>query len=278
MKIPQFIHVASERLEKWATELLPAAAPGSSRYSIHRHLLAGGLIVLLLAGGVGGWAATTQIAGALIAQGSVVVDSNVKKVQHPTGGVVGKLNVQDGDRVKAGDILVQLDDTVTRVDARTGHVAAVVHVGAPPTGIRTITAGPDGVWVTGHDRLVRIDPFTNRIVERLRVDSPSGPVLTHDSLWVASQDGGTVVRFDRRTDRRVALVRVGSYPTFVAADDRFVWALNNGEGTVTQIDALTDRVVGKIPIGDRAYQLVVGAGAVWVQGYGRRAVVRIDPR
>jgi streptogramin lyase len=86
------------------------------------------------------------------------------------------------------------------------------------------------------------------------------------------------MRFDRRTDRRVALVRVGSNPTFVAADDRFVWALNNGEGTVTQIDALTDRVVGTIPIGDRAYQLVVGAGAVWVQGYGRRAVVRIDPR
>ena len=84
MKIPQYIHLISARLEKWATELLPAAAPGSSRYSIHRHLLAGGLIVLLLAGGVGGWAATTQIAGALIAQGSVVVDSNVKKVQHPT--------------------------------------------------------------------------------------------------------------------------------------------------------------------------------------------------
>src|SRR5215510_215255 len=108
MRIPRFIRVISERLEKWATDLLPPAAPGSSRYSIHRHLLAGGLIVLLLAGGVGGWAATTQIAGALIAQGSVVVDSNVKKVQHPTGGVVGKLNVQDGDRVKAGDILVQL--------------------------------------------------------------------------------------------------------------------------------------------------------------------------
>ena len=116
MKIPRFIHVFNERLEKWATELLPAAAPGSSRDSIHRHLLAGCMIVLLLAGGVGGWAATTQIAGALIAQGSVVVDSNVKKVQHPTGGVVGKLNVQDGDRVKAGAILVQLDDTITRAN------------------------------------------------------------------------------------------------------------------------------------------------------------------
>jgi HlyD family secretion protein len=103
-------------MEKHFTELLPPAAPGSPRDSIHRHLLTGGVIVLLLAFGVGGWAATTQIAGALIAQGSVVVDSNVKKVQHPTGGVVGKLNVRDGDRVKADDILVQLDDTVTRAN------------------------------------------------------------------------------------------------------------------------------------------------------------------
>src|SRR5262245_15751197 len=105
-----------ERMEKRFTKLLPAATPGSPRDSIYRHLLTGGLIVLLLAFGVGGWAATTQIAGALIAQGSIVVDSNVKKVQHPTGGVVGKLNVRDGDRVKAGDILVQLDDTITRAN------------------------------------------------------------------------------------------------------------------------------------------------------------------
>lgn len=116
MKIPQVLARVLDRLEKRVTGLLPTAAPGSSRESIYRHLLTGGLIVLLLAGGVGGWAATTQIAGALIAQGSVVVDSNVKKVQHPTGGVVGKLNVQDGDRVKAGDVLVQLDDTVTRAN------------------------------------------------------------------------------------------------------------------------------------------------------------------
>jgi HlyD family secretion protein len=105
-----------ERLERRVRGMMPPAAPGSARESIHRHLLTGALIVLLLALGVGGWAATTQIAGALIAQGSVVVDSNVKKVQHPTGGVVGKLSVQDGDRVKAGDILVQLDDTITRAN------------------------------------------------------------------------------------------------------------------------------------------------------------------
>lgn len=82
--------------------------------SIKRHVLAGLIIVLVLGGGVGGWAGTMTLSGALIAQGQVVVDSNVKKVQHPTGGVVGELRVRDGDRVKEGDILVRLDETVTR--------------------------------------------------------------------------------------------------------------------------------------------------------------------
>ena len=74
------------------------------------------MIVIVLAGGVGGWAGTMTLSGALIAQGSVVVDSNVKKVQHPTGGIVGELRVRDGDRVKQGDIVVRLDDTVTRAN------------------------------------------------------------------------------------------------------------------------------------------------------------------
>ena len=62
----------------------------SSHASIRRHIFAGVVIVAFLAIGVGGWASTAEISGALIAQGSIVVDSNVKKVQHPTGGVVGE--------------------------------------------------------------------------------------------------------------------------------------------------------------------------------------------
>jgi HlyD family secretion protein len=84
--------------------------------SIRRHLWAGIVMVALLAGGVGGWAATTDIAGAVIAPGFLVVESNVKKVQHPTGGVVGEIRARDGDRVKSGDIVVRLDETVTRAN------------------------------------------------------------------------------------------------------------------------------------------------------------------
>jgi HlyD family secretion protein len=85
-----------------------------ARRSIRLHLIIGLTVVVVLAGGLGGWASTAQISGALIAPGSVVVESNVKKVQHPTGGVVGELLARDGDLVKAGQVVVRLDDTVTK--------------------------------------------------------------------------------------------------------------------------------------------------------------------
>jgi HlyD family secretion protein len=88
--------------------------PKGARRSIRLHLIIGLAVVIVLAGGFGGWASTVQISGALIAPGAVVVDSNVKKVQHPTGGVVGEVRVRDGDVVKAGDVVVRLDDTVTK--------------------------------------------------------------------------------------------------------------------------------------------------------------------
>jgi len=84
--------------------------------SIRKHLIVGLAVVGVLAGGLGGWASTQLISGALIAPGQIVVESNVKKVQHPTGGVVGELLARDGDKVKAGDVVVRLDDTVTKAN------------------------------------------------------------------------------------------------------------------------------------------------------------------
>jgi HlyD family secretion protein len=95
----------------------PKPAPKkSARQSIRSHLMIGVGIVLVLAIGFGGWASTALISGALIAPGQIVVESNVKKVQHPTGGVVGEVRARDGDVVKAGDIVVRLDDTVTKAN------------------------------------------------------------------------------------------------------------------------------------------------------------------
>jgi len=88
----------------------------NARRSIRFHLGVAIVMAILLVGGIGGWAATSEFAGAVIAQGQLVVDSNVKKVQHPTGGVVAELNVRDGDIVKEGQIVIKLDDTQTRAN------------------------------------------------------------------------------------------------------------------------------------------------------------------
>ena len=84
------------------------------RRSIRRLNLTGLALSVLLVGGAGGWAATSRLSGAVIAPGTVVVESNVKKVQHPTGGVVGEILVKEGSAVDEGQVVLRLDDTVTK--------------------------------------------------------------------------------------------------------------------------------------------------------------------
>jgi HlyD family secretion protein len=92
------------------------AETNGAKRSLRRHILTTTSIAALVVASLGGWAMTTELSGAVVAPGSLVVDTNVKKVQHPTGGVVGELRVRDGDRVKIGDVVIRLDDTVTRAN------------------------------------------------------------------------------------------------------------------------------------------------------------------
>ena len=88
----------------------------STDRSIRNHAFMGLFVVFGLLGGLGTWSALAEISGAVIAPGHIAVDTNAKKVQHPEGGVVAELKVREGARVKAGDLLVVLDDTVLRAD------------------------------------------------------------------------------------------------------------------------------------------------------------------
>jgi HlyD family secretion protein len=88
----------------------------SARQSINRHtrIALGGVAFLVF--GLGGWAWTTELSGAVVAPGTIVVDSHVKKVQHPTGGVIGEILARDGDYVRSGDVVIRLDETVARAN------------------------------------------------------------------------------------------------------------------------------------------------------------------
>ncbi len=90
--------------------------PETSHRSLGRHITAVSVLACALIFGIGGWAMTTELSSAIVASGTVVVENNVKKIQHLTGGIVGEVLVKEGDTVTAGQILIKLDGTTVRAN------------------------------------------------------------------------------------------------------------------------------------------------------------------
>ena len=88
----------------------------NGQFSIARHVIFASTTLAVLVFGVGGWAATAMIGGAVIAPGTFVVERNVKKVQHSYGGIVSEIAVKNGDRVEGGSVLLRFDATQIRAE------------------------------------------------------------------------------------------------------------------------------------------------------------------
>ena len=74
-------------------------------------ILMGLLLMFVLFGIIGLWAAVVPLSAGAIAQGKVMSESNRKEIQHLEGGIVKEILVKDGDVVKSGQVLVKLDST-----------------------------------------------------------------------------------------------------------------------------------------------------------------------
>lgn len=97
----------------------------SPTYSARLPLIVGFTSLAFLIGGVGFWSARTQISGAIIASGMIVVENNRQVVQHAEGGVVGGIEVRDGDTVGAGDLLIKLDNTLLQSELSVAELQLV---------------------------------------------------------------------------------------------------------------------------------------------------------
>ena len=78
--------------------------------------LAGWLIIAIFFGGIGSWAVTAPLNGAVVGNAVVKVEGNRKSVQHLDGGIVKEVRIKEGDRVNAGDVLVVLDETQAQAE------------------------------------------------------------------------------------------------------------------------------------------------------------------
>ncbi len=83
-----------------------------TNFPTRRPLMIGLIATLILVGGFGSWASMANISGAIVSSGQIEVDQNRQVVQHPDGGVVAEILVDEGDVVEAGQVLIRLDPTL----------------------------------------------------------------------------------------------------------------------------------------------------------------------
>jgi len=85
-----------------------------ARFSTRTPMIFGVIGLIILVAGFGGWGTFTTISGAIVASGRIEVDRNRQVVQHPDGGVVSEILVDEGDSVTAGQVLIRLDANLLR--------------------------------------------------------------------------------------------------------------------------------------------------------------------
>jgi YVTN family beta-propeller protein len=172
--------------------------------------------------------------------------------------------------------------------APAGRVVARIPVplpGGPWVG--KVAVGAGSVWIrkTGDDKVLRVDPRTNKTVARIRVGFAydTGIAIRGDDVWVTNGEEGTVSRINAVDNRVVATIRVGDFPIGIAVTRDAIWVANHHSGSISRIDPHVNRVVASVPISTQIQvagpkEIAAAGDMVWVADAYSGAVVRVDPR
>jgi virginiamycin B lyase len=142
-------------------------------------------------------------------------------------------------------------NSIVRVDASTNQITATLPIGpAGPEG--GIAATSDSIWIVTDDAgsLVRIDPVTNKARQKISIAPGSyNPLFTEGAIWITGGSANILTAVDASTGAVLASIPVGPKPRFLTAGEGSIWTLNQGDGTVTRVDAQSKKVTATIPLG-----------------------------
>lgn len=146
------------------------------------------------------------------------------------------------------------ENALIRIDTRNGRRIAVIPTGiGNPAGELNVVAGAGSVWIASDDQgtLARVDPSTNRVVASIAV-KPGTWFLSFGfgSLWAVSSRERVLQQIDPRTNSVVKTTALGNEPGFLAAGEGAVWVQEQGDGTVARIDPRSGEVTGRAKVGE----------------------------
>ncbi|HXY25083.1 MAG TPA: hypothetical protein VEI73_10570 [Candidatus Acidoferrum sp.] len=172
--------------------------------------------------------------------------------------------------------------TLHRIDPKTNKVIAVVEL--PGEACSGLEFGFGSVWVplcTEKPSLVRVDAHTNKIVATLPV-GPAGPeggiAASTDSIWLVTDDNGTLSRIDPTTNRVSQIVKIASGAINPIFSDGRVWISSPKTSTLIAVDAESGTVVAEIPVGPQPHFLTEGTGSIWTLNQGDGSISRVDSK
>jgi YVTN family beta-propeller protein len=153
---------------------------------------------------------------------------------------------------------------LARIDLKTNQITQTI-AATPADSEGGITVSPDSVWMVTDQAgtLTRIDPKTNTV--RAKVQLPAGavnPLYADGLVWVTSSKTNELVAVSPETNAVVATIKVGAQPRFLTAGDGSVWTLNQGDGSVTRVDTKSRKAIATINAG------IPGKGGEICYGFG----------
>lgn len=168
----------------------------------------GALVVLVI--GLGGWSVLANISGAIVAAGMIEVEGNRQAVQHPEGGVVGAILVQDGDTVQAGDVVLRLEETLLRSELSIieGQLFEILardgRLEAERDGLPTITFAPELLARAAADPGVQelLDGQARLFTARTETLAGQEEQLRERIVQIDKQIEGTQAQIDSLSEQR----------------------------------------------------------------------------